>query len=33
MAIASYAYLKLKIPRPTEVNTMEARTQQVLDYE
>jgi hypothetical protein len=33
MAIPSYAYLKLKILRPTEVITMEAKTQWALDYE
>jgi hypothetical protein len=33
MAIPSYAYLKLKIPRPTGVITVEAKTQQVLDCE
>jgi hypothetical protein len=27
MAIPSYAYLKLKIPRPTSVITVEAKTQ------
>jgi hypothetical protein len=33
MATHSYAYLKLKIPRPTGVITMEAKTQRALDYE
>jgi hypothetical protein len=33
MAIPSYTYLKLKIPRPAKVITMEAKTQRVLDYE
>jgi hypothetical protein len=33
MAIFSYSYLKLKIPRPTGVITVEAKTQQVLDCE
>jgi hypothetical protein len=33
MAILSYTYLKLKIPRPAGVITMEARAQQVLDCE
>jgi hypothetical protein len=32
MAIPSYAYLKLKIPGPTDVITMEAKTLWVLDY-
>jgi hypothetical protein len=29
-AISSYAYLKLKIPRPTKVITVEAKTPQAL---
>jgi hypothetical protein len=33
MVIRSYAYLKLKIPRPTGVITMVAKTQRVLDCE
>jgi hypothetical protein len=33
MAIPSYAYLKLKIPGPTDVITVEAKTQRVFDYE
>jgi hypothetical protein len=33
MAIPNYAYLKLKIPEPTGVITMEAKTQQVLGCE
>jgi hypothetical protein len=33
MAIPSYAYLKLKILGPTEVITVEANTEQVLDCE
>jgi hypothetical protein len=33
MAIPSDAYLKLKIPGPAGVITVEANTQQVLDYE
>jgi hypothetical protein len=33
MAIPSYAYLKLKIPGPVGVITMEARTQWALDCE
>jgi hypothetical protein len=33
MAIPSYAYLKLKIPRPSGVITEEAKTQRALDYE
>jgi hypothetical protein len=33
MAIPSNAYLKLKIPRPARVITMEANTKRVLDYE
>jgi hypothetical protein len=33
MVTPSYAYLKLKIPRPTRVITMEAKTQWVLDCE
>jgi hypothetical protein len=31
--IPSYAYLKLKTPRPIRVITVEARAQQALDYE
>jgi hypothetical protein len=31
-AIPSYAYLKLKIPRPIGVITMEAKTKRALDY-
>jgi hypothetical protein len=33
MAISSYAYLKLKISGPTNVITVEAKTQQALDCE
>jgi hypothetical protein len=33
MVIPSYAYLKLKIPRPTGVITMEAKAQRALDCE
>jgi hypothetical protein len=33
MAIPSYAYLKLKIPGPTRVITVEAKAQRALDYE
>jgi hypothetical protein len=33
MAIPSYAYLKLKIPGPARVITVEAMTQRALDYE
>jgi hypothetical protein len=33
MAIPSYAYLKIKIPGPIGVFTMEAKTQRVLDCE
>jgi hypothetical protein len=33
MAIPSYAYLKLKIPGPTRVITVEAKAQRTLDYE
>jgi hypothetical protein len=33
MAIPSYAYLKLKIPGPADVITVEAKAQRVLDYE
>jgi hypothetical protein len=33
MVIPSYAYLKLKILRPTDVITVEAKTQRVLDCE
>jgi hypothetical protein len=33
MAIPSYTYLKLKIPGPTSVITVEAKTQRVLDCE
>jgi hypothetical protein len=33
MAISSYAYLKLKISGPTDVITVEAKTQQALDCE
>jgi hypothetical protein len=33
MDIPSYAYLKLKIPGPTEVITVEAKTQHALDCE
>jgi hypothetical protein len=33
MVIPSYAYLKVKIPRPTGIITMEAGTQQALDCE
>jgi hypothetical protein len=32
MAIPSYTYLKLKIPGPTKVITMEAKAQRALDY-
>jgi hypothetical protein len=32
MAIPSYAYLKLMIPRPARVIIMEAKTQQALNY-
>jgi hypothetical protein len=31
MAIPSYTYLKLKIPEPTGVITMEAKAQRALD--
>jgi hypothetical protein len=33
MVIPSYAYLKLKIPKPTGVVTVEAKTQRALDCE
>jgi hypothetical protein len=33
MAIFRYTYLKLKIPRPTGVITMDAKAQWALDYE
>jgi hypothetical protein len=33
MSIPSYAYLKLKIPRPIGLNIVEAKTQRALDYE
>jgi hypothetical protein len=33
MAIPSYAYLKLKIPGPTGITTLEAKTQRTLDCE
>jgi hypothetical protein len=33
MGIPSYTYLKLKIPEPTGVITVEVRTQQALDCE
>jgi hypothetical protein len=33
MAIPSYAYLKLKIPGPAGVITIEAKARQALDYE
>jgi hypothetical protein len=33
MAITSYAYLKLKIPRPASIITVEAKTQRALDCE
>jgi hypothetical protein len=33
MAIPSYDYLKLKIPGPTRIITVEAKTQRVLSYE
>jgi hypothetical protein len=33
MAIPSYAYHKLKIPGPTRIIIVEARTRQALDYE
>jgi hypothetical protein len=33
MAIPNYAYLKLKIPRPAWIVTVEAKAQQVLNYE
>jgi hypothetical protein len=33
MAIPSYAHLKLKIPKPTGVITVEAKAQRVLDCE
>jgi hypothetical protein len=33
MANTSYAYLKLKIPRPTGIITVEAKTQRALDCE
>jgi hypothetical protein len=33
MTIPSYAYLKLKIPGPTGIITVEAKTQRVLDCE
>jgi hypothetical protein len=32
MAIPSYTYLKIKIPRPAGVITVEAKTQRALDY-
>jgi hypothetical protein len=32
MAIPSYAYLKIKIPRPAGVITVEAKIQRALDY-
>jgi hypothetical protein len=32
MVIPSYAYLKLKIPGPARVITMEAKAQQALNY-
>jgi hypothetical protein len=31
--VSSYTYLKLKIPGPADVITVEARVQQSLDYE
>jgi hypothetical protein len=33
MAIPNYGYLKLKIPRPTRVITVEAKTQRAMDCE
>jgi hypothetical protein len=33
MAIPSYAYLKLKIPGPATIITVEAKTHRALDYE
>jgi NADH/NAD ratio-sensing transcriptional regulator Rex len=33
MAIPSYAYLKLKVPEPTSVITVETKTQRALDCE
>jgi hypothetical protein len=33
MAIPSYTYIKLKIPRPAEVITMEAKAHRALDCE
>jgi hypothetical protein len=33
MAIPNYAYLKLKIPGPATVITVEAKTHRALDYE